>query len=78
LSGINEISNRTLLQTGTFYLGGSVVGTAIGGPPSMSGGAKLVHMENFGSEFLYNDLVEGNETLRVYPTSLDVQVVSGS
>jgi hypothetical protein len=26
LSGVNEISNRTLLQTGTFYLGGSVVG----------------------------------------------------
>jgi hypothetical protein len=78
LSGVNQISNRTLLQTGTFYLGGTVVGTSIDGPPSESGGAKLVHMENFGSEFLYNDLVQGNETLRVYPTSLDVQVVSGS
>jgi len=78
LSGINEISNRTLLQTGTFYLGGSVEGTVIDGLPSVGGGAKLVHMENFGSEYLYNDLVKGNETLRVYSTSLDVQVVSGS
>ena len=78
LSGVNEISNRTLLQTGTFYLGGTVVGTPIDGPSSESGGAKLVHMENFGSEYLYNDLVQGNKTLRVYSTSLDVQVVSGS
>ncbi len=79
LSGINQIGNRTLLQTGTFYLGGSVEGTVIGGLPSIGGGAKLVHMENFGdSEYLYNDLVKGNESLRVYPTSFDVQVVSGS
>jgi hypothetical protein len=78
LSGINEIDNRALLQTGTFYLGGSVEGTVVDGLPSIGGGAKLVHMENFGSEYLYNDLVQGNETLRVYPTSLDVQVVSGS
>jgi hypothetical protein len=35
-------------------------------------------MENFGSEYLYNDLVKGNEALREYPYSLDVQVVSGS
>ncbi len=55
-----------------------MVGTTIDGPPSESGGAKLVHLENFGSEYLYNDLVKGNEILRVYPTSLDVQVVSGS
>jgi hypothetical protein len=78
LSGVNEISDLPLLQTGTFYLGGTVQGTVIGGLPSIGGDAKLVHMENFGSEYLYNDLVKGNETLRVYPTSLDVQVVSGS
>ena len=78
LSGVTEISNRTLLQTGTFYLGGRVEGTVIDGLPSLGGGSKLVHMENFGYEYLYNDLVKGNETLRVYPSSLDVQIVLGS
>jgi len=78
LSGINQFSNRTLLQTGTFYIGGSVEGNVVNGLPSIGGGAKLIHAESFGNEYLYNDLVSGNETLRVYPSSIDVQIVSGS
>jgi hypothetical protein len=63
-SGIQEISNASLLQTGTFYMGGHVYGTPIAGISSQGAGSKLVHMSVLGNEFVYNDLLGPNQELR--------------
>jgi hypothetical protein len=76
-SGITQLNNRSLLQAGTFYVGGRVAGSVINGSYAFGGGAKLIQVENFGDEYLYNNLVTGNETLRVYPFGLDVEIVPG-
>lgn len=74
LSGITQFANRTLLETGTFYIGGQVAGDVIDGLSSQGGGSKLIHMERFGNEYLYNNLVGKNEMLRLYYSSSLVAV----
>lgn len=63
-SGIEEVRNTSVLQTGAFYIGGHVYGTPIDGISSQGAGSKLVHMSVLGNEFLYNDLLGPNQVLR--------------
>ncbi len=63
-SGIEEVTNTSLLQTGTFYMGGHVYETPIDGLSSQGVGSKLVRMSALGNEFLYNILVGPNQVLR--------------
>jgi hypothetical protein len=63
-SGVEEVTNTSLLQTGTFYMGGHVDGTPIDGLSSQGVGSKLVRMSALGNEFLYNILVGPNQVLR--------------
>ena len=63
-SGIQEISNTSLLQKGTFYMGGHVYGTPIDGISSQGAGSKLVRMSVLGNEFVYNALFGPNQELR--------------
>jgi hypothetical protein len=76
LSGIAQFSDYTLLQTGTFYISGEVEGNVIDGFSGyFGGGAKLIHIKNFGDNYLYNILVAENETLRISTSGL-VEVIS--
>ena len=65
-SGITEITNTTLLRTGSFYIGSTAEGTPINGVPSQAYGAgsKLITTTISGNEYVYNDLLSGNHVLR--------------
>ena len=72
LSGTTETTNITSLQGGSFYLGGKIEGS-IGDWHSTWGGSRLVQVQNFGNEYLYNDLVSSNQTLRIQGNSVYIQ-----
>lgn len=65
LSGIEEITNTTLLRAGSFYIGGEAEGAPINGVPSQAYGvgSKLITTMISGNEFTYNDLLSGNQVL---------------
>lgn len=64
LSGTTEIGNATALQTGSFYLGGKIDGS-VGDWHSTWGGSRQVQVQNFGNEYLYNNLISSNQTLNL-------------
>ncbi|MGA2385490.1 MAG: hypothetical protein ABSG33_03035 [Candidatus Bathyarchaeia archaeon] len=64
-SGTDEITNTTLLRTGSFYIGGEAEGAPINGVASQAYGvgSKLIETTISGNEFIYNNLLFGNEIL---------------
>lgn len=64
LSGLTEVQNTTALKVGSFYLGGKIDGS-VEDWHSTWGGSKQVQVQNFGNEYLYNNLLSSNQTLHL-------------
>jgi hypothetical protein len=72
LSGTTEIGNVSMLKTGTFYLGGKI-DASIGEWHSTWGGSEHVEVQNFGNEYLYNNLIFSNQTLHLQGNYVYIQ-----
>jgi len=66
------------LINGTIYLYGRVRAMAYGsGMYSQGFGLRLVHLQQYGRDFLYNALISGNQLLQI-SNGFDVSILSGS
>lgn len=64
LSGTSDLDNSTILQSGVFYMGGKLEGS-VSEWHFTWGGSEQVHVKNFGKEYLYNNLISGNQALHI-------------
>ena len=73
LSGTTALGQSgTALQTGTFYVGGNIDGS-VGDWHSIWGGSKQIQVQNFGNEYLYNNLLLSNQTLHLQGNNVHIQ-----
>lgn len=74
LSGIIEnwdIQAYNNLQEGNIYLFGQVEGRILGGGRAYGYGLKHVQLQKIGNEYLYNDLLNENQILRLSHIGID-------